>query len=567
MDLSFATQALAVEHLVRSGEELGPGRPPVPGRAGPRGRAPEARRARRPHRRAHARPGGLRARLGPRAARGRRRADGTAAARGSTRRPVPVDADPSHRDRLRAERRRAGDRRRVRRTARRRCRAARRRVRAATARRDGGLLPESEIEPVAELPDADALPDAGEEVAGLLDRTVVLKLNGGLGTSMGMTRAKSLLEVRTASSFLDIIARQVLDLRGAIRRPAPAAGPHEQLPHAARTRSPRSRRTARSARTCRPTSCRAGCRSSSTTARSRPRAGRPIPSSSGRRPGTATSIPRSPAPACSSGCWSGGYRWAFVSNADNLGATLDPRILAWIAREERAVPHGGRRPHRGRPQGRAPRAAGATGRASCCARSRRRRRRTSSAFQDITRHRFFNTNTIWLDLRDGRRGPRGRRRHRPADDHQPQDGRPRRRGLAEGHPAGDRDGRGDRELPRGPRAARPALALPAGEDDGRPARRCAPTPTCSTSARTSWRRPPAARRPRRSSGSTPTGTGSSTSSTRASRRGRRRSWRCDALTVAGDVRFGRDVVVRGTVTVEQDGDAPRVVPDGALLEG
>ena len=41
-------------------------------------------------------------------------------------------------------------------------------------------------------------------------------------------------------------------------------------------------------------------------------------------------------------------------------------------------------------------------------------------------------------------------------------------------------------------AARPALALPAGEDDRRPARRCAPTPTCSTSARTSWRRRPAA---------------------------------------------------------------------------
>ena len=29
-----------------------------------------------------------------------------------------------------------------------------------------------------------------------------------------------------------------------------------------------------------------------------------------------------------------GYRWAFVSNADNLGATLDPSILAWIAREQ-----------------------------------------------------------------------------------------------------------------------------------------------------------------------------------------------------------------------------------------
>src|ERR671932_359014 len=28
------------------------------------------------------------------------------------------------------------------------------------------------------------------------------------------------------------------------------------------------------------------------------------------------------------------YRWAFVSNADNLGAVLEPRILAWMASEE-----------------------------------------------------------------------------------------------------------------------------------------------------------------------------------------------------------------------------------------
>ena len=57
-----------------------------------------------------------------------------------------------------------------------------------------GLIAESEIEPVEFVPDAESLPeaDAGE----LLDQAVVIKLNGGLGTSMGMTRAKSLLEAR-----------------------------------------------------------------------------------------------------------------------------------------------------------------------------------------------------------------------------------------------------------------------------------------------------------------------------------------------------------------------------------
>ena len=57
------------------------------------------------------------------------------------------------------------------------------------------MVPEDAIEPVRDLPDADALPDAGDAP---LDQAVVIKLNGGLGTSMGMSRAKSLLRSRTA---------------------------------------------------------------------------------------------------------------------------------------------------------------------------------------------------------------------------------------------------------------------------------------------------------------------------------------------------------------------------------
>src|SRR3954468_8641840 len=72
-----------------------------------------------------------------------------------------------------------------------------------------GMIPESSIEPVdiPALADVD-LPDPvpTDGLAG----TVVIKLNGGLGTSMGLDKAKSLLEVRDGLRFLDIIARQVL---------------------------------------------------------------------------------------------------------------------------------------------------------------------------------------------------------------------------------------------------------------------------------------------------------------------------------------------------------------------
>ena len=83
-----------------------------------------------------------------------------------------------------------------------------------------GMIPESTIEPL----DTDALADVEvpDDVAReAIGRTVVIKLNGGLGTSMGMDRAKSLLDVRDGLSFLDIIARQVLAVREKYDAPLP----------------------------------------------------------------------------------------------------------------------------------------------------------------------------------------------------------------------------------------------------------------------------------------------------------------------------------------------------------
>src|SRR3954453_19768339 len=76
-----------------------------------------------------------------------------------------------------------------------------------------GVLPEAELEPVDDVPDADELPAGDEAAGGALDHAVVIKLNGGLGTSMGMTGPKSLVEVKDGLTSLDIIVRQVLGLR------------------------------------------------------------------------------------------------------------------------------------------------------------------------------------------------------------------------------------------------------------------------------------------------------------------------------------------------------------------
>lgn len=78
-----------------------------------------------------------------------------------------------------------------------------------------GSIPEGTIEPYLDpqrLEDVRIDPYAAKDA---FDKLVVINLNGGLGTSMGMDRAKSLLPVRDGKSFLEIIVEQVLAARRA----------------------------------------------------------------------------------------------------------------------------------------------------------------------------------------------------------------------------------------------------------------------------------------------------------------------------------------------------------------
>ena len=84
-----------------------------------------------------------------------------------------------------------------------------------------GLLNEADLEPVRDLPRLGDLEVDWHAARAAMAATVAVKLNGGLGTSMGMDRAKSLLEVRPGRSFLDIIAEQVLALREHLHVPLP----------------------------------------------------------------------------------------------------------------------------------------------------------------------------------------------------------------------------------------------------------------------------------------------------------------------------------------------------------
>ncbi len=76
-----------------------------------------------------------------------------------------------------------------------------------------GLIREATIEPLTDPPMLEDV-EIDEAVAReAIGRTVLIKLNGGLGTSMGMAKAKSLLPVRDGKSFLDLIVDQVRSAR------------------------------------------------------------------------------------------------------------------------------------------------------------------------------------------------------------------------------------------------------------------------------------------------------------------------------------------------------------------
>jgi UTP--glucose-1-phosphate uridylyltransferase len=73
------------------------------------------------------------------------------------------------------------------------------------------MLPSAELEPAGEVPALGDLP--ADDAARALSSVVVIKLNGGLATTMGLQQPKSLMEARDGKSFLDIIIGQTLALR------------------------------------------------------------------------------------------------------------------------------------------------------------------------------------------------------------------------------------------------------------------------------------------------------------------------------------------------------------------
>jgi UTP--glucose-1-phosphate uridylyltransferase len=258
---------------------------------------------------------------------------------------------------------------------------------------DAGRLSGDVLEPLPDLPELDALPEpSAERAREVLDRLVVLKLNGGLGTSMGLSGPKSLLEVKPGKSFLDVIATQVLGLRERYGARLPLV-----LMNSSSTHGPSLEVLQRYD----------GLRDQDV----------PLDFLQGREPKLrADDLAPVEWPANPDLEWcppghgdlytalaatgtldrllDAGLRWCFVSNSDNLGALADVRIASWVADE--GVPFA-MEAVRGTA---ADRKGGhlALRDGQVVLRETAQVPEGDTSFGEVDKWRYYNTNNLWVDL-------------------------------------------------------------------------------------------------------------------------------------------------------------------------
>jgi UTP--glucose-1-phosphate uridylyltransferase len=259
---------------------------------------------------------------------------------------------------------------------------------------ESAYLRTADLEPVRDVPALLDLP-AGD-IGAALEQIVAIKLNGGLATTMGLRHPKSLIEARDGHSFLDIIVGQTLALRRRHRVRLPLV-----LMNSDATRAETMRALA-----------------------SHPEldAGLPLEFMQSMIPKLdATTLepvswPKEPALEwCPPGhgdvygalrrsgvlsrLLEEGFRYAMISNSDNLGARIEPRIAAYLAAEgipflmevvegteaERKGGHLARRRSDGQ---------------LVLRETAQTAPEDEQSFRDYRYWHYYNTNNLWIDLRE-----------------------------------------------------------------------------------------------------------------------------------------------------------------------
>ena len=256
-------------------------------------------------------------------------------------------------------------------------------------RGETGRIAESDIQPVSALPDAEYLEEKYQLIGDShLAQSVFLKLNGGLGTSMGLERAKSLLTVKDRLTFLDIIARQSLqggsrlllmnsfstheDSLNYLKKYPELQGniPLDFLQHKAPKVVQKNLSPANWPDNPTLTWC---------------------------PPGHGDLYIALYSTGILQQLLDTGYVYAFISNADNLGAVLDSRILGYFIEME--YPFMMEVADRTEADKKGGHLAQLTNGQLILREIAQCPKEDLEFFQNVHKHRYFNTNNLWIDLR------------------------------------------------------------------------------------------------------------------------------------------------------------------------
>jgi len=257
-----------------------------------------------------------------------------------------------------------------------------------------GMISEDEISAPTPQSVLDYSELGTEQNSSLLKKIAVIKLNGGLGTSMGLSRAKSLLPVKGNMSFLDIITRHILALRSSSGYDVQLIFMNsfatqedtdnylkrypdlfkQQLPVSfVQNKFPRIKQEDLSLFE------------------------HPDKDKRWNPPGHGDIYTCLSQLGILQQLIKEGYHYAFVSNADNLGATVDTAIPGYMQKHE--IPFVMEVCERTEMDSKGGHLAEDKEGQLLLREVAQCRAEDSAYFQDITRYKYFNTNNLWIDLR------------------------------------------------------------------------------------------------------------------------------------------------------------------------
>lgn len=261
---------------------------------------------------------------------------------------------------------------------------------------DTGLIREDQIEPLGQIPHINQIAIDQDQAIDALAKTAVIKLNGGLGTSMGLQGPKSLLVVRDGLTFCDLIVRQILALRERYRVELPLIFMNSFATHDATaefmSRYPQiahdgglpdyfgqSREPKLCADTLEPVSWPDN------------------PDLEWCPPGHGDIYPSLVDSGMLDALLDAGFAYASISNCDNLGAVADPALAGWFAGSGapfalevcQRTPNDRKGGHL---------AVRRSDEQIILRESAQTAEEDQPYFADETRHRYFNTNNLWIDL-------------------------------------------------------------------------------------------------------------------------------------------------------------------------